>query len=171
MALGEFERRVSEHRRSLFGCIDAIQAEITRRYSKDEILKLYLDRAYMGGGNFGVAAASEFYFGKPVQELTPLTVLGSRFHGIAPATTVRIVKTVVHFLPKAPGLPDDSVARPGRESAARLGVEIDANEARWRGWISRSMKTASSSSSPATARSSPDSVPRYGMYGVRPSST
>jgi len=38
--------------------------------TKDEILKLYLDRAYMGGGSFGVAAASEFYFGKPVQEVT-----------------------------------------------------------------------------------------------------
>ncbi|SFZ86638.1 penicillin-binding protein 1A [Devosia enhydra] len=39
-------------------------------YSKDEILKLYLDRAYMGGGNFGAAAAAEFYFGKPVTEIT-----------------------------------------------------------------------------------------------------
>ncbi|RDE10670.1 PBP1A family penicillin-binding protein [Pelagibacterium lacus] len=38
-------------------------------YSKDEILKLYLDRAYMGGGNFGVVAAAEFYFGKPVQDI------------------------------------------------------------------------------------------------------
>lgn len=38
--------------------------------SKDEILKLYLDRGYLGGGNFGVAAASEFYFGKPVQDVT-----------------------------------------------------------------------------------------------------
>ncbi len=37
---------------------------------KEEILKLYLDRAYMGGGNFGVAAASEFYFGKSVKDLT-----------------------------------------------------------------------------------------------------
>ena len=27
-------------------------------YTKDEILKLYFDRAYMGGGNFGVAAAA-----------------------------------------------------------------------------------------------------------------
>ena len=35
-ALGGFERRVSEHRRSLFGCIDAIQAEITRRYREGE---------------------------------------------------------------------------------------------------------------------------------------
>ena len=39
-------------------------------YTKDEILKLYLDRAYMGGGNFGVAAASEFYFGKTVTDIS-----------------------------------------------------------------------------------------------------
>lgn len=39
-------------------------------YSKDEILKLYLDRAYMGGGNFGVTAAAEYYFGKAVQDVT-----------------------------------------------------------------------------------------------------
>jgi penicillin-binding protein 1A len=39
------------------------------RMSKREILKLYLDRAYMGGGNFGVAAASEFYFGKSVRDI------------------------------------------------------------------------------------------------------
>lgn len=38
-------------------------------YSKDQILKLYFDRAYMGGGNFGVTAASEFYFGKRVQDI------------------------------------------------------------------------------------------------------
>lgn len=38
--------------------------------SKNEILKLYLDRAYMGGGNFGVVAAADFYFGKPIQEVT-----------------------------------------------------------------------------------------------------
>ena len=37
--------------------------------SKDEILKLYLDRAYMGGGNFGVEAASEYYFGKSVKDV------------------------------------------------------------------------------------------------------
>ncbi len=39
-------------------------------YTKDEILKLYFDRAYMGGGNFGVAAAAEFYFGKKVQDIS-----------------------------------------------------------------------------------------------------
>ncbi|MFM1815372.1 MAG: hypothetical protein RLZ98_2067 [Pseudomonadota bacterium] len=39
------------------------------RLSKREILKLYLDRAYMGGGAFGVEAASQFYFGKSVREI------------------------------------------------------------------------------------------------------
>ena len=37
---------------------------------KQEILKLYLDRAYMGGGAFGVEAASEFYFDKSVKDVS-----------------------------------------------------------------------------------------------------
>src|SRR5262249_3823321 len=38
--------------------------------SKNEILKLYLDRAYLGGGAFGVDAAAEYYFGKSVRDVT-----------------------------------------------------------------------------------------------------
>ena len=34
-----------------------------------EILRLYLDRAYMGGGTFGAAAASQFYFGKNITDI------------------------------------------------------------------------------------------------------
>ncbi|MGF0536807.1 transglycosylase domain-containing protein [Agrobacterium sp. ES01] len=37
--------------------------------SKKEILSTYLDRAYMGGGTFGAAAASQFYFGKNLTEV------------------------------------------------------------------------------------------------------
>ena len=37
---------------------------------KKEILQLYLDRAYMGGGTFGITAAADFYFGKDVKDLT-----------------------------------------------------------------------------------------------------
>ena len=40
------------------------------RLTKNEILKLYLDRAYMGGSTFGIVAATEFYFGKSVKDLT-----------------------------------------------------------------------------------------------------
>ena len=39
------------------------------RFTKRQILKLYLDRAYMGGGAFGVEAASQFYFGKSVRDI------------------------------------------------------------------------------------------------------
>ena len=37
--------------------------------SKKEILSYYLDRAYMGGGTFGAAAAAQFYFGKNLTEV------------------------------------------------------------------------------------------------------
>lgn len=37
--------------------------------SKKEILRLYLDRAYMGAGTFGAAAAAQFYFGKSITEV------------------------------------------------------------------------------------------------------
>jgi penicillin-binding protein 1A len=38
--------------------------------SKQEILRLYFDRAYLGGGAFGVEAASQFYFGKSVRDIS-----------------------------------------------------------------------------------------------------
>lgn len=37
--------------------------------SKKEILKLYLDRTYMGGGSIGAAAAAEFYFEKNIKDV------------------------------------------------------------------------------------------------------
>jgi penicillin-binding protein 1A len=43
---------------------------IERLMSKDEILELYLNRIYFGGGAFGIEAASETYFGKPAAKLT-----------------------------------------------------------------------------------------------------
>ena len=41
------------------------------RLTKDEILKLYLDRAYMGGGAFGAAAAAQTAGGKAVVKMKP----------------------------------------------------------------------------------------------------
>lgn len=40
------------------------------RLSKRDILKLYLDRAYMGNGIFGVQAAAQTYFGKNIKDVT-----------------------------------------------------------------------------------------------------
>jgi penicillin-binding protein 1A len=40
------------------------------RLAKNEILKLYLDRAYLGGGAFGVDAAAQYYFNKSAKDVT-----------------------------------------------------------------------------------------------------
>lgn len=47
----------------------ALAWQLTSRYSKQEILALYLNQVYYGGMAYGVAAASETYFGKPAGEL------------------------------------------------------------------------------------------------------
>jgi len=46
----------------------AVQME--RRYTKQEILEMYLNEMPFGSGNLGVQAASKFYFNHPVQEDT-----------------------------------------------------------------------------------------------------
>ena len=43
--------------------------QIERRYTKNEILELYLNQVYFGSGAYGVEAAARRFFGKPVGEL------------------------------------------------------------------------------------------------------
>ncbi|MCC6008016.1 MAG: transglycosylase domain-containing protein, partial [Rhodobacteraceae bacterium] len=63
------------------------------RYSKDDILKIYMNRAYLGAGAQGFEAASQRYFGKSAAQVTPseaamlagLLIAPSRF---APTTNL-----------------------------------------------------------------------------------
>ncbi|WP_255569237.1 transglycosylase domain-containing protein [Neoroseomonas alba] len=41
------------------------------RFTKDELLTIYLNRVYLGAGTFGVDAAARLYFGVPARRLTP----------------------------------------------------------------------------------------------------
>jgi penicillin-binding protein 1A len=43
---------------------------LEQRYSKDEIITLYLNQVYFGAGAYGVDAAARRYFGKPASQLT-----------------------------------------------------------------------------------------------------
>ncbi len=43
---------------------------LEHKYSKDQILELYLNRVYFGAGAYGVEAAAQRYFGKPAREVT-----------------------------------------------------------------------------------------------------
>lgn len=44
--------------------------ELETQFSKDQILSLYLNRVYMGNGQYGISASSKHYFGKSPDELT-----------------------------------------------------------------------------------------------------
>lgn len=43
--------------------------QMERRYSKQEILEMYLNQIYFGSGAYGVEAAARTFFGKPLKEL------------------------------------------------------------------------------------------------------
>ncbi len=55
-----FDRKIKEAFIALW-----LEQQLTKR----EILKMYLDRSYLGGGTFGVEAASQLYFGKSVRNI------------------------------------------------------------------------------------------------------
>src|SRR6266496_1443816 len=44
--------------------------EIERRYSKEQILTMYANEIYLGHGNYGFEAASRYYFGKSLKNVT-----------------------------------------------------------------------------------------------------
>ncbi|MGV1013476.1 MAG: transglycosylase domain-containing protein [Methyloceanibacter sp.] len=43
---------------------------LENHYTKPELLKLYFDRAYLGGGSYGVEAAAQYYFNKSIRDVT-----------------------------------------------------------------------------------------------------
>jgi len=47
-----------------------LAVEVDRRYSKDEILEMYLNSIYFGSGAYGIEEASQTYFDKEPSELT-----------------------------------------------------------------------------------------------------
>ena len=44
--------------------------KMERELSKDEIFELYLNKSFFGNRSYGIAAAAEFYFGKPLDQLS-----------------------------------------------------------------------------------------------------
>ncbi|GAB1779878.1 transglycosylase domain-containing protein [Priestia megaterium] len=48
----------------------AYALELERKYSKDQILEMYLNHIYFGSGAYGIQAAAQEYFGKEAKDLT-----------------------------------------------------------------------------------------------------
>jgi 1A family penicillin-binding protein len=65
----EADCRRTTMQRKLKEAVYAMAMEL--RYSKDEILTIYLNRAYLGAGTRGFEAAAQRYFGKSANEVSP----------------------------------------------------------------------------------------------------
>ena len=83
---------------------------LEHKYTKDEILELYLGRVYFGSSAYGVEAAAERYFAKPVADLT----LGES------AMLAGLLKAPSNYSPAA-----DVKAAAGRTTVV-LNVMVDA---------------------------------------------
>lgn len=63
--------------------------QLERRYSKDEILSMYLNTIYFGHACYGIASAADFYFGKEASELEPAES----------ATLAAVIRSPNHYSP------------------------------------------------------------------------
>ena len=104
------------------------------RYSKDEILTIYLNRAYLGAGTRGFEAAAQRYFGKSANEVSPseaamlagLLVAPSRFAPIANLQRSRDRANLIIGLMEQQGYLTTAEATQARQNPARLSEAAEA---------------------------------------------
>jgi penicillin-binding protein 1A len=109
-----------------------VARDIEDRYEKDEILELYLNHIYFGGGAYGIEAASRNYFGKSAAELTLpeaalLAAMPKSPTGYNPrrfAERARTRRNLVLRLMAEQGRADSAAVAAARESG--LGVRREA---------------------------------------------
>lgn len=102
-------------------------------YTKDEILTIYLNRAYLGAGSRGFEAASQRYFGKSSAEVTPAEA--AMLSSLLPAPTSRAptrdleraqnFANVVIGLMEAQGYLSASAAAEARANPATLSAAAE----------------------------------------------
>jgi len=68
LARNTFNLSEKSYRRKLLEAFTAMRIE--ENFSKSQILELYLNRIYFGGGFYGIQAACNGYFGKDVKEIS-----------------------------------------------------------------------------------------------------
>lgn len=110
------------------------------RFTKDEILALYLSRVYFGAGAYGIEAAAERYFDRPARELTLLQ------------------SAMIAGLVKAP-----SRLNPARQdiAAARERATVVLNEMVAEGFISAAEREAALGEELVISRRNPAGVLSY----------
>jgi penicillin-binding protein 1A len=121
------DRSDRSFRRKMQEILLALQIE--RRYTKPQIFTMYANQVYLAHGNYGFAAASQFYFGKPVtdlklQEATLLAgmVNGPKFSPLAnPELALNRRNLVIHRME------EEGKITPAEETSTRktpLGLHV-----------------------------------------------
>ena len=104
------------------------------RYSKDDILTIYLNRAYLGAGTRGFEAAAQRYFGRSANELLPseaamlagLLVAPSRYAPTANLQRSQDRAQVIIGLMEEQGFLSTVQANDARQNPARLSAAAEA---------------------------------------------
>ena len=69
LARNSFDLKERTYRRKLLEM--ALAYRIEQQFDKEQIMEMYLNRVYFGGGLYGAEAAARGYFGVPAIEMTP----------------------------------------------------------------------------------------------------
>ena len=110
-----------------------------RKFTKDEILELYLNKVYFGGGSYGIDAASRRFFNHPATELTlsesaiiaGLVKAPSRYSPTADAeAAVGRARVVLQVMQDA-GVITATQAANANPVAVKLQPEVAQNSARY----------------------------------------
>ena len=113
--------------------------ELERAYSKQQILGLYLSRAYFGEGAYGIEAASTRYFNKPARSLTIREA----------AMLAAVMKAPANYNPVA------NAARSAERTRLVLDAMVDT------GAITPGQRSAALASSPKVWKAAPSAASQY----------
>jgi penicillin-binding protein 1A len=118
----------------------ALAIWLETKFTKDEILALYLSRVYFGAGAYGIEAAAERYFDRPARELTLLQA----------ATLAGLVKAPSRLNPASQDMTD-----------ARARAEVVLAEMVSSGFISGAERSAAQQEELLVSRRNPAGVLSY----------
>ena len=112
---------------------------IERKFSKNQVLELYLNRVYFGGGAYGIDAASRKFFGHPATELSlpeaaiiaGLVKAPSNYSPTADANAAIGRARVVLGVMADAGAITPSQAREADPAAVKLAPEANQNSVRY----------------------------------------
>jgi penicillin-binding protein 1A len=127
------DRSDRSFRRKMQEMLLALQIE--RRYTKPQIFAMYSNQVYLAHGNYGFAAAAEFYFGKPVgdlklQEAALLAgmVNGPKFSPLTNPTGALARRNLVLYRMEEEGKITPSEAEAAKKTPLGLHVQYPRND-------------------------------------------